>query len=50
MKPTKTIGPWMVRFFTPDVENPDGTQGRFMDEGPFRTKADAVEMAEAILN
>ncbi len=41
--------PWMIRFFTPNVENMDGTQGRLTTDGPFRTKREATEFADAII-
>ncbi len=41
--------PWMIRFFTADVENMDGTQGRHTTDGPFRTKREATESADAII-
>lgn len=41
--------PWMIEFFTPDVENMDGTQGHTTTDGSFRTKHEATEFAVAII-
>ena len=42
---------WIIRYYTPDVEAPDGTSGMEWDDPvTFRNHADAVTHATAVVN
>ena len=42
---------WIIRYYTPDVEAPDGTSGMEWDDPvTFRNHADAVTHAIAVVN